>query len=75
MRVRQGLTQEKLAELADLDLRFIQRLERAESNVGVFALCDLADALSVPVGALFRKAELPPVTKGRPPAKKRRRPS
>lgn len=72
LRTRQSLTQEKLAELAGLDPRFLQRVERAKTNIGVVALAGLADALGVPLAALFREAELPPLTRGRPPAKKRR---
>jgi transcriptional regulator with XRE-family HTH domain len=66
MRLRRGLTQERLAEDAGLELRFVQRVERAETNLSVAALVGLADALGVPPGQLFKKAELPPAQRGRP---------
>jgi len=62
----QGLTQEALAEAADLDVRFLQRVERGETNLGVAAVVALADALNVSVGTLFRKAKLLKATPGRP---------
>lgn len=65
-RLRSGLTQERLAELAGLDLRFVQRVERAETNLGVAALVALADALDVAPALLFRKAQLSPAQRGRP---------
>lgn len=72
LRLRLGLTQERLAELADLDLRFLQRVERAQTNIGVVALAALADALGVPLARLLRKAAPAPVIKGRPTRKRGR---
>jgi transcriptional regulator with XRE-family HTH domain len=66
LRLAKGLTQEALAEAAELDLRFLQRVERGQTNVGVAVIVGLADALEVPPGALFRKAVLPEVKPGRP---------
>lgn len=65
-RVRAHMTQEQLAELADIDLRFLQRVERGQTNVSVAVVVALADALAVPVGALFRRASLPEAMRGRP---------
>ncbi len=72
-RVRLGLTQQALAARADLDLRFIQRVERAQTNLSVTALVALAEALDVPPESLLRPAELPPPRVGRPPAARRSR--
>ena len=72
-RVRAGLTQEKLAELADLDLRFLQRVERGKTNLSVAVVVALADALGVSPGSLFKRATLPEVRRGRPPKKRPRR--
>ena len=65
-RVRAGLTQERLAEKAELDLRFLQRVERGKTNLSVAVIVALADALGVAAGSLFRKAVLPDVQRGRP---------
>jgi DNA-binding XRE family transcriptional regulator len=65
-RLRRGMTQEGLAELADLDLRFVQRIERGTTNLSVSALIALADALKVEPTALFRVAKLTPARPGRP---------
>jgi ribosome-binding protein aMBF1 (putative translation factor) len=65
-RLRRGLTQESLAERADLDLRFVQRIERGTTNLSVSALIALADALKVEPTALFREAKLTPARPGRP---------
>lgn len=42
-----GLTQEKLAELVDLDRRYVQRIEAGTANPGIEVLNRLKDALSV----------------------------
>ena len=68
-----GLTQQGLADIADLDLRFIQRVERAQTNLSVTALVALAAALEVAPEALLRPARLPPPRVGRPPAALRAR--
>lgn len=73
-RERAGLTQERLAEMAELDLRFVQRVERGQTNSSVAVLVALADALGVAPGSLFKQADLPPARTGRPPAKKKRVP-
>ena len=65
-RLKRGLTQESLAEIADLDLRFIQRIERATTNLSVSVLVALAEALEVAPTALFRQAKLSPARPGRP---------
>jgi transcriptional regulator with XRE-family HTH domain len=48
-RKRAGLTQEKLAEKADLHPVYVGEVERGEQTVSVHALMRLADALSVRV--------------------------
>ena len=42
-----NLTQEKLAELADLNPKYLGEVERAEKNISVDALVRVADALGV----------------------------
>ncbi|WP_438022007.1 helix-turn-helix domain-containing protein [Sorangium sp. So ce233] len=66
-RVRLGLTQDALAEAAEISTGFLQRVERGKTNVGVVVLVRLADALGVEPGVLLRRATMPEVTRGRPP--------
>lgn len=70
LRVRAGLTQERLAERVDLDLTFLQRIERGKTNLGVAVLLRLATALDVKPAALLRSAKLPKARRGRPPTKR-----
>jgi transcriptional regulator with XRE-family HTH domain len=44
-RKSQGLTQERLAEMADLHLVYISMIERAVTNVSIDSLSRLAEAL------------------------------
>jgi transcriptional regulator with XRE-family HTH domain len=60
------MTQESQAEVADLDLRFIQRIERGSTNLSVSVLIALAGALGISPTALFRQAILSPARPGRP---------
>jgi transcriptional regulator with XRE-family HTH domain len=66
LRVRRGMSQEALAEAADISARFLQRVERGKTNLGVVVLVRLAAALDVPPGVLLRRAALPEVKHGRP---------
>lgn len=66
LRVKKGLTQERLAEFAELAPRSIQRLERAQQDVSVSVLVAVADALEVQISLLFRPAKLAPAKPGRP---------
>jgi transcriptional regulator with XRE-family HTH domain len=72
LRVRAGLTQEALGELARVQARYVQDVERAHaSQLSVVVLAAIADALEVDVRVLFRAAELFPARPGRPPKKTR----
>jgi transcriptional regulator with XRE-family HTH domain len=53
LRERRGLTQERLAELAELSPTYISHIERGSKNVSLNALMRLADALEVPVERLL----------------------
>ena len=48
-REKQGLTQEKLAELAGLHRAYIGQIERGEKNIGLKNLEKIAKALNVPI--------------------------
>lgn len=65
-RVRAGLTQQQLAERADVDLRFLQRIERGSGVPSLPTIVALADAVGAEVADLFRPAEPTPARRGRP---------
>lgn len=67
IREQRNVTQKKLADRADLDYRFVQRVERGRTNLSVLVLAALARALGVEPGALLRRAKLKPARPGRPP--------
>jgi transcriptional regulator with XRE-family HTH domain len=46
LRGARGLTQEKLAELVDVDRRYIQRIEAGTANPGIDVLSRLKEALA-----------------------------
>jgi transcriptional regulator with XRE-family HTH domain len=56
-REARGLSQEDLAELADLHRTYISMVERSIRNVSVDALSGIADALDLPPSQLLRQAE------------------
>ena len=66
LRLQRELTQERLAEKADLDLRFVQRIERGATNLSVAVLISLSEALGVVLTAFFKPAKLMPSKPGRP---------
>ena len=53
LRNRAGFTQERLAEKADVSVKFIGNIERGESAVSVRTLRRIAHALSVTLKELF----------------------
>ena len=71
-RLRRVLTQEKLAELSAVDIRYLQRIERGSANMSVAVLIGLANALEVKLTALFRPGKPPPPPK---PGRPRKRPT
>ncbi len=68
------LTQERLAELSDLDLRFVQRVERGQTNLSVAVLVALAGVLETTPAAFFKPATMPAPRVGRPPKRPARAP-
>ena len=67
LRKQRELTQEQLAERADLDLRFVQRVEHGQTNLSVAVLVSLARALGVKPEDFFVPARLGATRLGRPP--------
>ena len=53
-RKRAGLTQEKLAERAQMHPNYLGRVERGEETASVEALRKIADGVGVPISDLFR---------------------
>lgn len=58
MRKQRGLTQEKLAELADLDRTYIGLIERGQRNVTIRSIEKIANALEVPAHILLKEIKL-----------------
>jgi transcriptional regulator with XRE-family HTH domain len=56
-RIARGLTQQELAEAADIQRTYISDIERGRRNVTVFVLTRIAVALGTTLGQLFRSAE------------------
>lgn len=54
IRKTKGLSQEKLAEKADLDRSFMSGVERGVENPTLYTIQAIADGLSVSVGELMR---------------------
>ena len=52
-RQKQKISQEKLAELANLNRNFVGMIERGETNVTFKNLENIANALNIPIQELF----------------------
>ena len=65
-RTRAGYTQDELANALDMDIRYLQRIERGSVNIGLVQLSRIAEALEISPGLLLRKATLPEPQRGRP---------
>lgn len=57
-RLSKGISQEKLALLAEVDRSYVGRVERGDNNVAMLTLARLADALELPIAKLMHKAGL-----------------
>jgi transcriptional regulator with XRE-family HTH domain len=58
LRKRRGMTQEQLAEAADISVDFLSLMERGVNAPSFATLERLADALGVPVKELFDFSEM-----------------
>lgn len=52
-RKRQGISQEKLAEIADLHRTYIGMVERGERSISTYNLAKIRQALNVPIEQIF----------------------
>lgn len=57
-RLRRGLTQEELAERADLHNTYVGQIERGEKNLSVVSLDKILTALGVSYAAFFEPFDL-----------------
>jgi transcriptional regulator with XRE-family HTH domain len=55
LRLSQGVSQEKLAEMADLHRNYVGILERAQQSPSLDAICKLAHALKVKPAELLSR--------------------
>jgi transcriptional regulator with XRE-family HTH domain len=53
IRLQRGLSQERLAHAADLNMTHVAKIERSEREPGVRTVAKLAKALEVPAAELF----------------------
>jgi transcriptional regulator with XRE-family HTH domain len=57
LRTEEGISQERLAQLAGLDRTYVSGIERGERNPSLANILKLADALGVRVSEWARRAE------------------
>lgn len=57
-RKKQGISQEKLALMAEIDRSYIGRVERGDNNVAILTLLKIAQALDVRLKDLMKEAKL-----------------
>lgn len=58
IRQAQGLSQEKLALLSDVDRSYLGRVERGDNNAALLTLVRIASALGVTVAEIMSEAGL-----------------
>lgn len=58
VRLAKGISQERLALLADVDRSYVGRIERGDNNVALLTLARLASALDMTIAKLMQKAGL-----------------
>lgn len=58
VRLSKGISQEKLALLAEVDRSYVGRVERGDNNVALLTLARLANALDISISELMQEANL-----------------
>lgn len=72
LRLKNGMTQELLAERVEVTARFIQRIERGDAVVSLAMLVRLADLFSIEPFQLLKPAKTAAPVVGRPPRRRAR---
>ena len=54
LRTQRGLTQDDLAGLAEIDRRYVQRIEAGTANPGIDVICRVREALGASWNELLR---------------------
>lgn len=57
LRKEKGLSQEAFADLAGIDRSYMGHIERGEKNVTLTKIYQIADALGMPLPAIFERTE------------------
>jgi transcriptional regulator with XRE-family HTH domain len=57
-RLSKGISQEKLALMADVDRSYVGRVERGDNNAALLTLVRIANALNMSVAKLLQRARL-----------------
>jgi transcriptional regulator with XRE-family HTH domain len=57
VRERQGMSQEKLAELAEIDRTYVSMIERGKRHPTLEVASRIAEALEMRLSAIIRRAE------------------
>lgn len=58
IRLSKGISQERLALLAEVDRSYVGRVERGDNNVAVLTLARLSGALDISISELMQEAGL-----------------
>ncbi len=58
IRLSKGISQEKLALMAEVDRSYVGQIERGDNNAAVLTLAKLASALDLSIWKLMQKAGL-----------------
>lgn len=58
VRLSKGISQEKLALLAEVDRSYVGRVERGDNNVAILTLSKLAAAMDITLTKLMQEAKL-----------------
>ena len=66
LRRKRGLTQEAFAEVLDVSVQYVRRVEYAQTNLTIPALVRVANALACRVTTLFTAPKTMAVKVGRP---------
>lgn len=57
LRMKRGLSQERLAELAEIHRTYIGDVERGTRNISLINMCRISEALSISLSTLIQEME------------------